>query len=181
MIPMWNFLRPLLSWWVIIACAWLCLTLLDYFLCVWLLCLEDFPYPLLLLITPYWCLIPSGWSQQVSKSLDKVSNHPYSKLGPIFTHVNRFNFQGLVLSSYLISMIMHLPRIHLCHLIFHSLHYHLVIRDHLLIVLTEFLTLIKSMTIWPLSYAIFLSPLEFEINCLEATLWPIFTLFNLVW
>jgi hypothetical protein len=72
---------------------------------------------------------------------------------------------------------MHLPRIDLCHLIFHYLHYHLVIRDHLLIVLTEFLTLIKSMTIWPLSYVIFLSPLEFEINCSEAILWPISTPF----
>jgi hypothetical protein len=114
-----------------------------------------------------------------------MQNHPYSKLGPIFTHVNRFNFQGLVLSSYLISMIMHLPRIHLCHLIFHSLHYHLVIRDHLLMVLTEFLTLIKSMTIWPLSYAkkksLSLSPLEFKINCSEAILWSIFTPFNLLW
>jgi hypothetical protein len=65
-------------WWVIIACAWLCLTLLDYFLCVWMLCLEDFPYSLLFIIAPYWCLVPSEWSQEVSKSLDKMLDHPNS-------------------------------------------------------------------------------------------------------
>jgi hypothetical protein len=62
-----------------------------------------------------------------------MQNHPYSKFGPIFIPINRFDFQGLVLSSYLISMIMHLPRIHLCHMIFHSLHYHFLTWDHLLI------------------------------------------------
>jgi hypothetical protein len=159
---MWNFLRPLLSWGVIIACAWLCLTLLDYFLCVWLLCLEDFPYFLFLLITPYWCLVPSGWNQQVSKSLDKVANHPYSKLGPIFTHVNRFNFQGLVLSSYLISRTIHLPKIHLCHLILHSLHYHLVIWEHLQLVLIMFPALIKSVTIWSSTDFLFLDNFKFQ-------------------
>jgi hypothetical protein len=76
-----------------------------------------------------------------------MQNHPNSKFGPIFISINRFNFQGLVLISYLLSIVMHLPITRVCHLIFHSLHYHSVIWDHLLIVLIMFLTLIKTVTI----------------------------------
>jgi hypothetical protein len=123
------------------------LTLLDYFVCVWMLFLEDFLYSLLL-ITPYWCLRASEWSQAVSKSLDKMSNHHISKLGPIFTYVKGFSFHTLVLSSYVPSMIMYPPRIHLSHLIFHSLHYHLDNWGHLPLVSLLFLTLINSVTIW---------------------------------
>jgi hypothetical protein len=73
---------------------------------------------------------------------------PISKLGPIFTPINRFNLYGVVLISYFLSIAMHLPRIHCCYLIFHWLHCHLVIWDHMLMFLTMFLTLIRAVTIW---------------------------------
>jgi hypothetical protein len=68
---------------------------------------------------------------------------------------------------------MYLPRTHIWHVFFHSFHYHLVIWGHLLLVLILFLTLIKSLTIWLLSYALLLPLLNFEINCSETIPWPI--------
>jgi hypothetical protein len=75
----------------------------------------------------------------------------------IFTPVNRFSFQSLALSSYLLSMTMHLLRLHPCHVVFHSLHYHLVNWGHLLIVSLLFRRLIKPVTIWQLSDALLLT------------------------
>jgi hypothetical protein len=85
----------------------------------------------------------------------------------IFTSVNRSSFQTLVLSSYNLSIIMYLPRTHHWHVFFHSFYYHLIIWGHPLIVLILFLTLIKSVTVWPLWDALFLTLLNFEINCSE--------------
>jgi hypothetical protein len=58
---------------------------------------------------------------------------------------------------------MHLPRIYLCHIIFHASHYHLVISVHLLIFLIMFLALIKSVTIVPYQIPSFFTFLNFEI------------------
>jgi hypothetical protein len=96
-------------------------------------------------INVYWYFIsktPLGYGHPFN------AKSPISKHGPIFPSVNRFNLYGLVLISYLQSIAMHLPRIHRCHLIFHWLHCHLVIWDHMLMCLTMFLTLIRAVTIW---------------------------------
>jgi hypothetical protein len=82
--------------------------------------------------------------------------HQTSSVQMIFTYVRRFDFQTLVLSLYHLFMTMHLLRFHTCNVVFHSLHYHLVIWGYLLLVLILSLTLIKSMTICPLP-VIFLS------------------------
>jgi hypothetical protein len=113
------------------------------------------------------CFSPS------SESIFLQTFHQTPSVQTIFVSINRFSFPTLVLSSYNTSMAMHLLRTHLCHLIFHSLHYHFVIWGHLLLVLTQFLTLIKSLTFWLLSDALLLPLLNFEINCLETILWPI--------
>jgi hypothetical protein len=50
-----------------------------------------------------------------------------SKLGPVFTSVNRFNLQRLVLTLDPLSKTMHLLIFPPWYVVFHSLHYHLVI------------------------------------------------------
>jgi hypothetical protein len=91
----------------------------------------------------------------------------------IFVSVNRFNFSTLVLSSFILSMTMYLPRSHLWHVFCHSFLYHLIPWGHLLIVLILFRTLIKSVTIWLLSDSLLLILLNFKRNCLETIIWPI--------
>jgi hypothetical protein len=80
----------------------------------------------------------------------------------IFVSINRFNFLTLLLSSYILSMTLYLRRTHVWHVFFHSFHYHLVNWGHLLIVLIMFLTLIKSVTMWPLSDALIAHTFKFQ-------------------
>jgi hypothetical protein len=100
------------------------LHVLGFFDFVWLtpVCitalLAKTPLVLAILIKYCLCLKASKWSQEVAKRQLKMQNHPNSKLGPIFASVKGFNFQTLVLCSYLISITMCLPRFHPCHLIF---------------------------------------------------------------
>jgi hypothetical protein len=108
-----------------------------------------------------------------SESIFLQKFHQTPSVQTIFVSANRFSFPTLVLSSYITSMAMHLLRTHLCHLIFHSLHYHLVNWGHLLSVSILFLRLIKSLTIWLLSDALLLPLLNLEINCSETIPWPI--------
>jgi hypothetical protein len=98
--------------------------------------------------------------------------HQTPSVQTIFTLVNRFNFQTLVLSSYILSRVMYLPKTHPWHVVFHFFHYHLANWGHLLIVLVLFPRLIKSLTIWLLSDAVLLTLLIFEINSSETILWP---------
>jgi hypothetical protein len=99
--------------------------------------------------------------------------HQTPSVQTIFTPINRFSFQTLVLSSYTLSMTMYLTRTYLWHVFFHSFHCHLVNRGHHLIVSVLFLRLIKSLTIRLLSDAVLLTLLNFEINCSETILCPI--------
>jgi hypothetical protein len=56
-----------------------------------------------------------------------MKNHINSKFDPIYIFVNMFNLQSLVLTSYLLFMAIKLLRSLPCHIIFHSLHDHLII------------------------------------------------------
>jgi hypothetical protein len=128
----------------------MCLTVFDFawllFVCM-IAFLRKFPLVLTMLLKVYLTSIATKWSQEVSKRLVKLQMYANSKFGPIFIFVNRFNLQRLVLTSYLLFIAIDLLRYLPCHIIFHYLQYHLVIWDHLLIVLTLFLTLIKTVTI----------------------------------
>jgi hypothetical protein len=106
--------------------------------------------------------------------------HRTPSVQTIFVFVNSFSFQTLVLSSSFLSMTLYLHRTHVRHVFFHSLHFHLIIWGHLLTVQILFLTLIKSATIWLLSYALLLTRLIFEVNCSETILWPIPLPFDLL-
>jgi hypothetical protein len=61
-------------------------------------------------------------SSQFLKIIFLQSFYQTPSVQTIFTLVNRFSFQMIVLSSYVLSIAMHLSRTHPCHLIFHSLH-----------------------------------------------------------
>jgi hypothetical protein len=72
-------------------------------------------------------------------------------------------------------------RILFCHLVFHSLHYHFFIGGHLLFFLIVFLAIIKSVTIWSLSYTLLLTLLTFKINSVDVILSSISLLLDLVY
>jgi hypothetical protein len=157
--------------------CWLCLTSSCMYDCI----IWKIPSKyLMFLIKHYLCLIASKWSQEVSKSLDKMPNHPNSKLSPIFTYVKGFSFQILVLSSYVPSMTMYLPIFHLCQLIFHSLHYYLVNWGHLLIISLLILTLINLVAICISADSLLFKLLNFKINSVGSLICPTSLLLDLL-
>jgi hypothetical protein len=78
-------------------------------------------------------------------------------------------------------MLVHLPRTHTCHFIFHSLHFYLVIWGHLLPILILCLTLIKTVTICHLFFRsqilVYLKPLPLPLDLNQHCLIPIIIFF----